>query len=60
MKKNNTKKKEIFYAVVCNVVGICGAFCSKKEAREFNGDSELSLCPCKHKIVKCVIKLIKK
>jgi len=31
-------KREIFYAIVCEVSGICGAFVSKKEAKEYQSE----------------------
>lgn len=50
------KDKEIFYAVVCEEAGICGAFVSRKEAKEWAED--IKDCPAKHKIKKCQIKLL--
>lgn len=52
------KKEKIFYALVCEETGVNGAFVSREQAREYN--QEISLCPARHKILKCQIKLLKK
>jgi hypothetical protein len=49
-------KEKIFYVIVCEEAGICGAFCTKKEAKEYN--ELIKSCPAKHKIKKCIIKMI--
>lgn len=54
------KKKEIFWAIVCEEAGICGAFVSKKEAREYEELNKLQFCPAEHEIIKCEIILNEK
>lgn len=51
------KKREEIWAVVCEEAGVCGAFVSWREAKEWG--EEIKDCPAKHKIKRARITLIK-